>query len=159
MSESTSIQTEPAALGVSSRRLTIALYSAAVFLFWMAQYVYLPTLPTCIPAVLAVQSQARGEEAMGVKVVVRALQEPFRRIATNAGVDAPGAVMAQMQKRGPVFGYDAVKRQIVSMEKDGILDPAGVLTAALQTAVSGAMMALTTETMVLKRNPQTSMEP
>ena len=45
------------------------------------------------------------------------------------------------------------------MEKDGILDPAGVLTAALQTTVSGAMMALTTETMVLERNPQTSMEP
>jgi len=44
------------------------------------------------------------------------------------------------------------------MEKDSILDPAGVLTAALQTAVSGAMRALTTETIMLKRNPQTSME-
>jgi chaperonin GroEL len=74
-------------------------------------------------------------------------------------VTAPGILIARMQRRGPGYGYDVIKRKIVSMERDGILDAAGVLSAALQTAVSGAIMALTTDTIVLKRNPQTSMEP
>jgi len=111
----------------------------------------------CIPAVLDVN--AAGDEAMGVKSLAHALEEPFRRIVTNAGASAPGAVMAQVQRRGPVYGYDAIRCKVVSMEKDGILDAAGVLIQALQTAVSGAIMALTTETIVLKSNPQTSMEP
>ena len=83
----------------------------------------------------------------------------IRRIAANAGVAAPGAVLAQMQRRGPGYGYDAVARKIVPMAKTGIVDAAGVLRHALQTAASGSVMALTTETMVLKRDPQTSMEP
>jgi len=111
----------------------------------------------CIPAVLDVK--AHNSEAMGVQALARALEEPFRRIATNAGAAAPGALMAQMQKRGMGYGYDAVKRKVVSMEKDGVLDATGVLIEALQTAVSGAVMALTTETIVLKSNPQTSIEP
>jgi len=111
----------------------------------------------CIPAVLAVQ--AEGDEAMGVKVMAHALEAPFRRIATNAGAAAPGAVLAQMQRRGPAYGYDAVARKIVPMAKTGIVDAAGVLRHALQTAASGSVMALTTETVVLKRDPQTSMEP
>jgi chaperonin GroEL len=113
----------------------------------------------CIPAVLDTLARAEGDEAMGVKVLARALEEPFRRIVTHAGVTAPGILIAQMQRRGPGYGYDVIKRKIVSMERDGILDAVGVLSAALQTAVSGAIMALTTDTIVLKRNPQTSMEP
>jgi chaperonin GroEL len=113
----------------------------------------------CIPAVLDTLTRAEGDEAMGIKVLARALEEPFRRIVANAGVTAPGILIAQMQQRGPGYGYDVIKRKIVSMERDGILDAAGVLGAALQTAVSGAIMALTTDTIVLKRNPQTSMEP
>jgi chaperonin GroEL len=113
----------------------------------------------CIPAVLSVLERVEGDEAMGVKVVARALEGPFRRIAANANATAPGALLAQMQRRGPGYGYHAVKGKIVSMEKDGILDATGVLIQALQTAVSGAIMALTTETIVLKSNPQTSMEP
>jgi len=113
----------------------------------------------CIPAVLDTLARAEGDEAMGVKVLARALEEPFRRIVAHAGVTAPGILIAQMQQRGPGYGYDVIKRKLVSMERDGILDAAGVLSAALQTAVSGAIMALTTDTIVLKRNPQTSMEP
>ena len=111
----------------------------------------------CIPAVLAIE--AEGDEAMGVKVLAHALEAPFRRIVANAGVAAPGAVLAQMQRRGPGYGYDAVTRKIVPMNKTGIVDAAGVLCQALQTAASGSVMALTTETVVLKRDPQTSMEP
>jgi len=111
----------------------------------------------CIPSVLAVR--AEDEEAMGVRVLAHALEAPFRRIVTNAGVTAPGALIAQMQRRGKGLGYDVIRRKIVSMKRAGILDPAGVLIQALQTAVSGAVMALTIETIVLRREPQTSMEP
>ena len=111
----------------------------------------------CIPSVQSVK--ADGDEAAGVKVLAHALEAPFRRIVSNAGATAPGALMAQVQQRGPGYGYDVAKHKIVSMERDGIVDAAGVLIQALQTAVSGAIMALTTETIVLKSNPQTSFEP
>ena len=48
MTESTTRLTEPVALGIPNRRLTIGLYSACVFFFWMAQYIYVPTLPTYV---------------------------------------------------------------------------------------------------------------
>ncbi len=111
----------------------------------------------CIPAVLAVP--ARGNEVFGVKTLAFALETPFRRILRNAGVADPGARLAEAQHCGPDFGYDVLTERIVSMPAAGILDPAGVLREALQTAVSGAVMALTTDTLVLKRHPETSVEP
>jgi chaperonin GroEL len=77
----------------------------------------------------------------------------------NAGHHDPAAVLAQVQRQGPGFGYDAVQGRVVNMAQADILDAVGVLRLALQTAVSGAAMALTTETIVHKRRPQTSMEP
>ncbi|HIQ05800.1 MAG TPA: chaperonin GroEL [Anaerolineae bacterium] len=111
----------------------------------------------CIPTVR--QVEAEGDEAWGVAILARALEEPFRRIVHNAGIDAPGAVLAQARRYGDAFGYDALKGEIVQMEQAGILDAAGVLRRALQVAVSGAVMALTTEAIVLKRRPETSLEP
>lgn len=111
----------------------------------------------CIPAVCAIS--ANGDEAFGVQVIARALEEPFRRIVQNAGLDAPAALIAEAQRRGASFGCDALTGQIVSMDDAGILDAAGVVREALQTAVSGAVMALTTEVMVLRENPPTSFEP
>ncbi|MBM3129120.1 MAG: chaperonin GroEL [Chloroflexi bacterium] len=111
----------------------------------------------CIPAVRAVD--ARGDEAFGVHAIARALEEPFKRIAQNAGLDAPALLIADAQQRGAQFGCDALTGQIVSMDDAGILDSVGVAREALQTAISGAVMALTTETIVLHENPQTSYEP
>lgn len=105
------------------------------------------------------QVQAKGEEAWGVDILARALEEPFRRIVGNAGVASPGAVLAEARRCGEGFGYDALKGQVVHMEEAGILDAAGVLRQALETAVSGAIMALTIETIVLKRRPETRLEP
>jgi len=68
-------------------------------------------------------------------------------------------VLARAQRRGPGFGLDAVSGQIVDMEAAGILDAVGVLREALQTAVSGAVMAFTTDAIVHKRRPQESLEP
>ena len=111
----------------------------------------------CIPAVRAIQ--ASGDEAFGIQAVARVLEEPFRRIVLNAGLDAPASLIADAQRRGKTFGCDAMSGNIVAMDANGILDSVGVLREALQTAVSGAAMALTTETIVLHENPQTSYEP
>ncbi len=110
-----------------------------------------------IPAVKTVPAVA--EEAWGVEILARALEEPFRRIVANAGVDSPAVMVAEVRRRGAGFGYDALQGRVVNMAEAGILDAVGVLRLALQTAVSGAAMALTTETIVHKRRPQTSMEP
>jgi chaperonin GroEL len=111
----------------------------------------------CIPAVKAVSAQ--GEAAWGVDILARALEEPFRRIVTNAGVDSPATVLAEARRQGPGIGYDALRGRMVNMTEAGILDAAGVLRLALMTAVSGAALALTTETIVHKRRPETSLEP
>ena len=109
----------------------------------------------CIPAVRALD----GNEKIAGEIVARALQEPMRRLLSNAGIDAPTVVIAQAQQRGTDFGCDVMSGDIVAMSEAGILDSAGVLREALQTAVSGAMMALTTDTIVLHQNPQTVYEP
>jgi chaperonin GroEL len=111
----------------------------------------------CIPAVKAVA--AAGEEAWGVNILARALEEPFRRIVANAGGDSASTILAEAQRQGPGFGYDAMIGRIVNMAEAGILDAVGVLRLALQTAVSGATMAFTTDTIVHKRRPETSMQP
>lgn len=111
----------------------------------------------CIPAVRRVK--AEGDAAWGVDILADALQAPARRLLANAGLSSAGAILAQAQRRGPEFGYDVVRKQIVNMNQAGIVDAVGVLQMALQTAVSGAAMALTTDAVVLKRRPETSMEP
>ena len=111
----------------------------------------------CIPAVQAVA--AEGDEAWGVAMVARALEAPFRRIARNAGVAAPAAVLAEAQRRGSEFGYHAEIDEVVSFEEEGIYDAVGVLRQALETAVSGTVMALTIDTVVLHRTPKTELEP
>jgi chaperonin GroEL len=113
----------------------------------------------CQPAVRAARAGLAGEVAWGADILDRALQEPFRRIAQNAGVPSPAVMLARAQRQGPGFGLDAVSGQIVDMEVAGILDAAGVLGEALRTAVSGAVMALTTDAIVHKRRPQESLEP
>ena len=111
----------------------------------------------CIAALDSIR--ADGDEVFGVEIVRRALGEPFRRIALNAGVSAPAALRAEAQARGANFGYDAMNERIVAMDDAGILDAVGVLREALLTATSGAAMALTTETIVLHKNPETVAEP
>jgi chaperonin GroEL len=109
----------------------------------------------CLPAVRAID----GDAKIAGKILARALQEPMRRLLSNAGIDAPAAVIAQAQQRGADFGCNVMTGDIVAMNDAGILDAVGVLREALQIAVSGAMMALTTDTIVLHQNPQTVYEP
>jgi chaperonin GroEL len=84
------------------------------------------------------------DEKVGFKIVKRALEEPIRQIAENAGLD--GAVIAERaknEKKG--VGFDAAKMEWVDMVKAGIIDPAKVTRSALQNAASIASLLLTTE--------------
>ncbi|MFP4396361.1 MAG: TCP-1/cpn60 chaperonin family protein [Anaerolineales bacterium] len=112
----------------------------------------------CIPAVDSV-AVASDEAAWGKRIVAHALEAPFRQIVRNVGKTEPSMALYEARRRGPDFGYDAIADQVAAMREAGILDAVGVLHTALATAVSGAMMALTTEVTVLKRRPRTSLEP
>jgi len=93
------------------------------------------------------KSKAEGDERTGVNILRRALEEPLRRIAINAGQD--GSVMVQTVKelkKGE--GYDAAKDDYGNMEKKGIIDPLKVTRAALENAISIAGMVLTTNCLV-----------
>jgi len=84
------------------------------------------------------------DEKVGFKIVRRALEEPIRQIAENAGMD--GAVVAERAKKeGKGIGFDAAKMEWVDMMKAGIIDPAKVTRSALQNAASIAGLLLTTE--------------
>lgn len=93
---------------------------------------------------------ADGDERVGVQILARALEEPLRRIVLNAGYeDAP--IIAQIRESGPGFGYDVRSGAVVRMVDAGIYDPCRVVRCALETAVSGALMLITTETLILRR--------
>ncbi|MCL4426460.1 MAG: chaperonin GroEL, partial [Firmicutes bacterium] len=91
--------------------------------------------------------QVEGDEKVGVNIVRRALEEPVRQIAHNAGLE--GSVVVEHVKKQPAgIGLDAVTEQYVDMVKAGIVDPVKVARSALQNAASVASMLLTTEALV-----------
>jgi chaperonin GroEL len=91
--------------------------------------------------------KATGDEKTGVEIVKRAIEEPVRQIAYNAGLE--GAVIVDTIKRSKKgIGFDALKEEYVDMIKAGIVDPTKVTRSALQNAASIAAMVLTTETLV-----------
>jgi chaperonin GroEL len=109
------------------------------------------TLLNVIPAVEALQ--AEGDELAGINIVKRALEEPARLIASNAG--AEGSVIVEKIKTLPKgHGYDAAKGEFVDMIKAGIVDPAKVTRSALQNAASIAGMLLTTEALVAEKKEE-----
>ena len=91
--------------------------------------------------------KVEGDEKTGVNILRRALEEPLRRIAINAGKD--GSVMVQSVKELPAGqGYDAQRDEFGDMQKKGIIDPLKVTRAALENAISIAGMVLTTNCLV-----------
>src|SRR5436190_4027721 len=99
-------------------------------------------------AVAAVEAlKAEGDVKVGVNVIRRALEEPFRQIVDNAGSE--GAVLLnEVNKKGGSFGYDARNNEIVDLLAAGIIDPAKVTKQALQNASSIAGLMLTTEALI-----------
>jgi chaperonin GroEL len=91
-----------------------------------------------------------GEEDMGVKLVRRALEEPTRQIANNAGFEGATVVQNVMQKEGN-YGFNAETGRYEDLIKSGIVDPTKVTRFALQNAASVAGLLLTTEAMVAEK--------
>ncbi|MCR4419819.1 MAG: chaperonin GroEL [Clostridia bacterium] len=91
--------------------------------------------------------KVEGDEIAGVRIVRRALEEPLRQIAVNAGLEG-SVVVERVKNEKPGIGFDAVTEQYVDMVKAGIVDPAKVVRTALQNAASIAAMLLTTEALV-----------
>ena len=111
----------------------------------------------CIPAVASLVDTVEGDEKTGVKIVLRALEEPVRQIAENAGFE--GSVIVQRVKSEPKgVGFDAYNETFVDMIESGIVDPTKVTRSALQNAASVASMVLTTEALVAdkKEDPATA---
>jgi chaperonin GroEL len=103
---------------------------------------------TLVNAIKAVEKVvAEGEEAVGVQIVLRALEEPVRQIAANAGLE--GSVIVERLKKEPVgIGFNAATEEWVNMIEAGIVDAAKVTRSALSNAASVAAMFLTTEAVV-----------
>lgn len=95
--------------------------------------------------------QLEGDQAIGVEIVKKALEEPLRQIAENAGKE--GAVIVEKVKASdnPNFGFDAQKEEFCDMIERGIIDPTKVVRLALQNAASVASLLITTEALVAEK--------
>ncbi|WP_283675103.1 chaperonin GroEL [Butyricicoccus sp. Marseille-Q5471] len=101
-----------------------------------------------IPAVQAYAAQLEGDERVGAQLIARALDEPIKQIAENAGYDG-NVVAAEAIKKGNGIGFDVLTGQYVTMRDAGIVDPAKVARVALQHAASMASTFLTVEANVI----------
>ena len=100
-----------------------------------------------IPKVKALLEETNGDERTGVDIIVKALEEPVRQIAINAGLE--GSVIVENVKNAEAgIGFDALSEKYVNMLESGIVDPTKVTRSALQNASSVASMVLTTEAAV-----------
>jgi chaperonin GroEL len=100
----------------------------------------------CIPALEKLKVDE--EEAIGVNIVKRALEEPLRQIAQNAGVEGAIVVGRIREAKDEHFGYNADTGEYGDLVKMGVIDPAKVTRLALQNAASVASLMLTTEALV-----------
>jgi chaperonin GroEL len=100
-----------------------------------------------IPAVEKVKASLTGDEALGAAIILRALEEPIRHIASNSGHDG-GVIADEVKSRTGSTGFNANTGEYVDMFTAGIVDPTKVTRSALQNAASIAALMLTTEAMI-----------
>ncbi|MFO7611741.1 MAG: chaperonin GroEL [Clostridia bacterium] len=100
-----------------------------------------------LPAIREAVKNLKGDEKTGAEIVIRALEEPIRQIAQNAGVEG-SVVIEKLKSLDKGIGYDVLQESYVNMIEAGIVDPAKVTRSALQNAASVAAMVLTTESLV-----------
>ncbi|MEA5004669.1 MAG: chaperonin GroEL [Christensenella sp.] len=96
----------------------------------------------------ALIDQLEGDQKTGAKIVLRALEEPVRQIAANAGLEGSIIVEKINAEKSKTYGFDAAKGEYVDMIKVGIIDPTKVARSAVQNAASVSAMLLTTESVV-----------
>jgi len=97
-----------------------------------------------------VRRDVRGDEKVGVDIIRRALEEPLRTIAHNAGAEG-SVIVGKIKNEAPGIGFNAITEQIEDMAKAGIMDPVKVTRFALENAASIASMLLTTEALVAEK--------
>ena len=100
-----------------------------------------------IGAVAKVVDELEGDEKTGANIILKALEEPLRQIAENAGLEG-SVIVEQVKTKEAGIGFDAYRAEYVEMKKAGIVDPTKVTRSALQNAASVASMILTTEAAV-----------
>ena len=113
-----------------------------------------------IPEVAKVLDAVEGDEKTGVRIVLKALEEPVRQIAANAGFDG-GVIVDKIMNSGKTgYGFDAYNETYCDMMASGIVDPTKVTRCALQNAASIASVILTTESVVAdKKEPEPAAAP
>ncbi len=101
-----------------------------------------------IDRVAKLKDSCEGDKKTGVQIVLRALEEPVRQIAINAGVDGSVVIENIKREKKAGYGYNAATDKYVMLADEGIIDPTKVTRSALQNAASVAAMMLTTESLV-----------
>lgn len=101
-------------------------------------------LANTIPAIAAYVDTLAGDEKTGAQIIMRALEEPVRQIAENAGFEG-SVVIAEVKNRDAGVGFNAATEEYVDMIEAGIVDPAKVTKSALMNAASASALLLTTE--------------
>ena len=101
----------------------------------------------CHDAVEKVRGSARGDEKIGVDIVLHSLESPMRQIVDNCGIDG-SVVVDEVSRKATNIGYDANKGEYVDMFKAGVIDPLKVVRSALSNAASISALMLTTEALV-----------
>ena len=114
-------------------------------------------LLNAIPAVEKLVSANDGDIKTGVKIVLRALEEPVRQIAANAGLEGSVIIDKIRRSRKVGYGFDAANEVYCDMISSGIVDPTKVTRSALQNAASVASMVLTTESLVADKKEENPM--
>ncbi|MBO5478482.1 MAG: chaperonin GroEL [Clostridia bacterium] len=100
-----------------------------------------------------VAKDLKDDEKLGAKIVLKALEEPIKQIARNAGLE-PAVIFERVKNSDTGFGFDASTNQYVDMKKVGVVDPTKVTRSALQNAASIASMVLTTESIVTDKKEE-----
>ena len=100
-----------------------------------------------IPKVEKLMETLKDDEKLGAKIVLKALEEPVKQIAVNAGLE-PAVILEKVKSSKEGIGFNAADEEYVDMKKAGIVDPTKVSRSALQNAASIASMVLTTESIV-----------
>lgn len=105
-------------------------------------------LLSAIPALKKLVKVLDGDERTGAQIILRAVEEPIRQIAQNAGVDGAVIVQKLVNSKKANYGYDALNNRYVDMLEAGIIDPTKVTRTALENAASVAATLITTESVV-----------
>ena len=117
-------------------------------------------LLSAIPAIKKLIKTLYGEEKTGAEIILKAIEEPIRQIAKNAGLDGSVILGDILRKNNKYYGFDAYKNEYCNMVEAGIIDPTKVTRSALQNAASIASTLLTTESIMTDiKEPDPPMAP